>query len=123
MTHPRAERLQVALQEELADLIRREVKDPRLDAAGLCTIHAVRLSSDLSGARIYVTFVGGDTETGMAALARAAGFLSGAVTRRLHLRRAPALRFILDDTDARAAHIEALLRGDGGGQGGSGRGS
>jgi ribosome-binding factor A len=120
--HGRAERLQEALREELVGLIRREVKDPRLEAAGLLTVAAVRLSPDLGTARVYVSFVGGEAggdALGLAALARAAGFLAGAAARALRMRRSPSLRFILDDTEDRAAHIEALLRESGGSESGS----
>jgi ribosome-binding factor A len=103
------------MKHELAQLVSREVKDPRVHAAGLVTVTRIELSGDLSHARVGVSFIGGDAaaaEKAMEALGRVAGFLRGEVGRRLGLRHAPELKFIHDRSGEHAAHIDALLRGD-----------
>ena len=50
----RADRVGDAIQRELAALVRAELRDPRL---GMVNINAVRVSSDLSTAKVYLTFV------------------------------------------------------------------
>src|SRR5262245_6905148 len=111
----RAERLGEAMREELSGLLAREVKDPRVQAAGLVTVTRVEVAADLGVARVGVSFLGGDdrkTEAAMAALGRVAGWLRGEVGRRLSLRRAPELRFIRDRGGEHADKIDRLLRGE-----------
>ncbi|MFO7325959.1 MAG: 30S ribosome-binding factor RbfA [Pseudomonadota bacterium] len=100
-------RLESQVQRVLAELVAREVKDPRV---GPLTITQVKLAPDLSIARVYyVPFGGGagaDIEEGLAA---AAGFLRGEVGRRAGLRHAPKLEFIFDDSFDRAERLNALI--------------
>ena len=112
MSEGRQARLAAALRVEISDLVAREVKDPRVHAAGLVTVTRVELSPDLRSARAYVSFTG-DAAAGAAAvkaLTGAVGFLRGEVARRLSLRRAPDLRFIHDRTAEHVAKIDALLK-------------
>jgi ribosome-binding factor A len=96
------------MQRVLADLISREVKDPRV---GNVTITAVEVAQDLATARIFfVPFAGGREPAEVAAgLARAGGFLRGAVGRQLGLRHAPHLSFVFDDTLDKALHLTDLI--------------
>ena len=96
------------MQIALADLIRREVKDPRV---GNVTITAVEVDRDLSTARVFfVPFAGTHDPREVAeGLARAGGFLRGAVGRRLSLRHAPHLTFVFDDTLDKAAALTGLI--------------
>jgi ribosome-binding factor A len=96
------------MQRVIAELLLRELKDPRV---GSVTVTAVRLAADLSSARVFVTpFVSGHSPGEvLAGLTRAGGFLRGEVGRRLRLRHAPRLEFALDDTAERAAHLTGLI--------------
>ncbi len=98
------------MQRVLADLISREVKDPRV---GNVTITAVEVAQDLATARIFfVPFAGAhDPQEVAAGLARAGGFLRGAVGRQLGLRHAPRLTFVFDDTLDKAVHLTRLIDG------------
>lgn len=112
---PRAARIAEALREELARLIRDEVKDPRVGAAGLLTVSGVRVSGDLGHAEVGIAFSGGDAkaaEPAMKALGRVAGFLRGECGRALGIKHAPELRFHHDRSGEALAHIEKLLRDD-----------
>lgn len=101
-------RMEAQVQRVLAELIAREVKDPRV---GPVTVTQVQLARDLSTARIfYVPFGGGaggpEVQAGLMA---ASGFLRGEVGRRAGLRHAPRLEFVADDTFDRAARLTALI--------------
>jgi ribosome-binding factor A len=104
----RHSRIEAQMQRVLADLISREVKDPRV---GNVTITAVEVAADLATARIFfVPFAGGHDPLQVAeGLARAGGFLRGAVGRQLGLRHAPRLTFVFDDTLDKALHLTALI--------------
>ena len=115
MSASRADKVAAAIQEELAELIRRQVKDVRVHAAGILTVTRVEVSRDCSVARIWVSFVGGDDAKAQAAvegLERAAGFLRGEIGRNLQMRHAPDLRFQLDTTGELIARIDAAVKGD-----------
>lgn len=101
-------RMEAQVQRVLAELLPREVKDPRV---GPVTVTQVKLANDLSAARVfYVPFGGGEVSPELQqGLAAAAGFLRGEVGRRAGLRHAPRLEFIADDTYDRAARLNALI--------------
>lgn len=92
---------------ELARLIREELRDP---AIGFATITDVEMSPDLRNARVFVSVLGADYTTSVAALNHAAGKLRGAVGRGCALRHAPELHFVEDRTLERGARVEELLR-------------
>lgn len=104
----RSERVGDQMQRELADLIRLEVKDPRV---GMVTLSGVEVTRDLAHAKVFFTQLGGE-EKGLEAeqgLNHAAGYLRHALGTRLRLRSVPTLRFIYDDTPERGARISALI--------------
>jgi ribosome-binding factor A len=116
---PRNRKIEAELQRALAEIIAREVKDPRV---GNVTISAVDLAPDLRTARVFFTpFASAHSPQEVrAGLTRAAGFLRGAVSRRLGLRYAPRLQFVFDDAFDKAAALTDLInqavardRGDG----------
>lgn len=105
---PRSERVGDQIQRELAELIRLEVKDPRV---GMLTLSSVEVSRDLAHGKVYFTLLGG-REMGLeaeAGLNHAAGFLRKALGVRMRLRIVPQLRFIYDDTPEQGARISALI--------------
>ena len=105
---PRARRIEEQLKRLLSELIRREVKDPRV---GLITITAVSVTRDLSHAKVYFTpFAGiGDPEIALEALQHAAGYLRIQVRNQMRLRTAPELVFQLDDSLERGARLSTLI--------------
>ena len=105
----RSDRLADALQRELAQLIRDEVRDPRV---GMANINAVEVSSDLSSARVYLTFVDYDDDASQVAvetLNKAAGFLRSQLARVLQTRITPRLRFYYDTSGKKGQHLSALI--------------
>lgn len=109
----RAERMGETMRAELATLVRERLKDPRLAKAGIVTITQVRVTGDLSVARVLVGFMGGDDAAvpgALAALESAQGLLRGELGRALDLRRTPELRFIHDRTAEHLDKIDRLLK-------------
>jgi ribosome-binding factor A len=106
--YPRARRVEEQLKRLLADLIRREVKDPRV---GLITITSAEVSRDLTHAKVYFTpFAGiGDATAALEALRHAAGFLRHQVRNLMRLRVAPELDFQIDDSVERGARLSTLI--------------
>ena len=98
------------VQQELAQIIRAEMRDPRV---GLVSINEVSVSKDLSYADVYVTALDADDEGARKALievlSRAAGFLRSTLAKRHSMRTTPRLRFHYDEVATRGPRLEALI--------------
>jgi len=105
----RTERLGHQIRVELAELISREVKDPRI---GFITVTRVELSPDLHHARVFVSVMGNaeEQQSSLQGLSSAAGFLRHEIGHRLALRRVPELAFIQDHGAEAGEKIEMLLQ-------------
>lgn len=105
---PRARRVEEQLKRLLAELIRREVKDPRV---GMITITSAEVSRDLTHAKVFFTpFAGvGNAEAALEALRHASGYLRHQVRNLMRLRVAPELDFHIDDSVERGARLSALI--------------
>jgi ribosome-binding factor A len=106
----RTQRLSHLFREELADLIRTELSDPRLGE--IVSITRVDVSPDLENASAYVSVLGDpETKTAtMQALSHAEPFLRRHMLERLRIRKIPHLHFELDETIEEAAHVLDLMR-------------
>ncbi|HET7922106.1 MAG TPA: 30S ribosome-binding factor RbfA [Gammaproteobacteria bacterium] len=104
----RSSRVAGQLLRELSELIRREVKDPRVRNV---TVTKVDVTRDLSHAKVLISVLGedGPQPEVLAALQHAAGFLRRQLGRLLKMRSIPELHFAQDDTLERAAHLTALI--------------
>lgn len=97
------------IQRDLSELIRLEVKDPRL---GLITLTDVEVTPDYAHARVYYSVLPDDavqlkrTEEGLAACR---GFLRAKLGRMLKIHQTPELHFVRDDSVARAIAMSALI--------------
>jgi len=109
LTRRRPERLGHQIRVELAEILSREVKDPRI---GFATVTRVEITPDLHYARVYVSVLGTteERERSIEGLSSAARFLRHEIGHRLELRRAPELAFILDRGAEDGERIEMLLR-------------
>jgi ribosome-binding factor A len=107
----RPRRVAEAIRAELADLISREVKDPRV-REGMVAVSHVEVNRDLSVAEVGVSILVGDPKGVMAGLEKAAGFLRGPLARRLSLRISPELRFHHDKSQEMAGRIHEIVRDD-----------
>ncbi len=105
--YERHRRVASQLQRELADLIRHEIKDPRL---GWVTVDDVEVSRDLSVAKVYVSTLDmAQIDTALEILQGAAPVLRRELGRRLHIRQIPELRFFRDTAIERGMRITQLL--------------
>jgi len=107
---PRSHRVADFIQRELAELIRTEIKDPRVSS--MVTVSSVEVSRDLGTAKIHYTIMNpeeGEREETQKALKSAAGFLRRKLAPRLNTRSVPELRFYYDDSIERGAHMSALI--------------
>ena len=97
------------LREELTDIIRREVKDPRV---GFMTLTEVEMTPDLRQARVYVSVLGSDEERAetLAALRSAARFIRFHLKPRLRMRQIPELEFRDDRSMEHAQQIDRALK-------------
>ena len=107
--HRRADRVAEAIREDVATFLRGGAKDPRL--VGMVTVTGVDVAQDLRSAKIFVSILGTDSERAstLDALESMKGHLRSRLAKSLRLRLAPEIAFRLDESVARAAHIESLL--------------
>lgn len=109
MAGRRQKRVADLILRELSDIVRRRVKDPRLE--GL-TITGVKVSPDYGYADILIYRLGGDPEAldeALEGLESAKGFIRRELGSRISIRQTPELRFHLDESIDYGAHIESLL--------------
>ncbi|HEY0685206.1 MAG TPA: 30S ribosome-binding factor RbfA [Steroidobacter sp.] len=103
---PRAKRVGQQIQRALSELIRRELRDPRL---GMITLTDVRMSPDLSYAKVYYSVLGADPNLAQQILTQAADILRGPLGRALGIRHSPELRFVPDELIESGARLSALI--------------
>ena len=105
----RADRVAHLIQQIVAELLRRDISDPRLQAA---TITDVKVTRDLRVARVYFTAAGGAAAAAdmTRGFERASGFIKRSLAPRLGLRYMPELEFFYDESFDRGARIERLLK-------------
>jgi len=106
----RIQRLNHLFREELSDVIRTALSDPRIGE--IMSITRVNVSADRENADAYVSVLGdaGEKAATMAALTHAAPFLRRHLLERIRIRRVPHLHFQLDQTIEEAAHVLDLMR-------------
>lgn len=107
-TSQRAHRVGDQIQRELAQLLRDEIKDPRV---GRVTITAVEVSADLSHAKVFFTHLAGreHADEAVKALQRTAGFLRSELSHRLSLYSVPQLAFVYDDSIESGMRLTQLI--------------
>lgn len=106
----RTERIAEEVRNEVSLMLAGELKDPRLAAPVMVT--EVRLGAGMRTIRVFVSLAGDEAEraTTLEGLQAAKGFVRHELVERLHLRRAPDVLFMLDDSEEYGNRIENLLR-------------
>ena len=102
----RIDRIAEQIQRELAELIRLEVKDPRVRKV---TLTGVEVANDHSHAKVFYTSLDGDSPLLLQGLERAAGFLRSQLARRIKLYTTPELRFEYDESVERGDRLSRLI--------------
>ena len=105
----RSARVSGHIQKVLSDILKKNIKDPRLEMA---TITGVKMSRDLKTARIYFTTSGGSNSSKKAAegFNSARGYVKRTLAEQLGLRYMPELKFFYDESFEYVSHIDKVLK-------------
>ncbi len=106
-TFKRSARVGDQMVHEIADILMRKIKDPRI---GFATVTGVEVSDDLRNAKVFVSVYGGKKEETLKGLESASAFIRSELGRRMRLRFVPELLFRFDETVERGAHMMEILR-------------
>jgi ribosome-binding factor A len=104
----RLRRVADQIQRELAEIVRSELKDPRV---GMVTLTGVEVSPDLAHAKVYFTTLADDARRGevLAGLKRAAGFLRTELGHRIKVHNTPELHFLYDASVEHGVRLSRLI--------------
>lgn len=110
--YPRSYRVADQIQRELAELIRFQVKDPRVPQS--VTVAGVEVNRDLSHAKVFVTMLEFESDAqakseAIDGLNKAAGFLRRQLGKTMRLRSVPALHFSYDEVQQSATRLSGLI--------------
>lgn len=105
----RSNRVAEQMKKEIADILKRKVKDPRVE---FVTVTDVEVTGDLQQATVYVTVLEQQVkqEEALKGLEKAKGIVRSEVGKRIRLRITPELSFKIDESIAYGNHIDDLLR-------------
>ncbi|MGA2192662.1 MAG: 30S ribosome-binding factor RbfA [Nitrospirota bacterium] len=109
MDYKRADRVGDQIRAEIADILLRKTKDPRV---GFVTITRVDLSDDLKHAKVFVSIMGDEKQKKetLKGLKSGGHFMRGELGRRLKMRYIPELAFLIDESIERGARTLDILR-------------
>ncbi|MCX8597150.1 MULTISPECIES: 30S ribosome-binding factor RbfA [unclassified Gilliamella] len=106
----RSSRVGHELQKEIAIILQREIKDPRL---GMVTVSGVDISRDLSYAKVFVTFLNDDDpqviEQGLTVLNDAKGYIRTLIGKAMRLRIIPEIKFFYDESLVKGMQMSTLV--------------
>lgn len=106
----RSSRVGHELQKEIAIILQREIKDPRL---GMVTVSGVDVSRDLAYAKVFVTFLNDDDpqviEQGLAVLNDAKGYIRTLIGKAMRLRIIPEIKFFYDESLVKGMQMSSLV--------------
>jgi ribosome-binding factor A len=109
MAEHRIERLRELIKTEFGQILRRDLKDPRI---GFVSVTDVEVSHDCSHVKIFVSILGDDAskQATMDGLESAKGFIRTELGQRIRLRYTPEIHLIADDSMERGSRIMQLLQ-------------
>lgn len=103
-------RINMEVQRELSEIIRTEVKDPRLSAA-MTTVVSAEVTPDLKYCKAYISVFGSEeaAKAVLEGLNSAVGYIRKELARRVNLRNTPEIRFVLDQSIEYGVHMSRLI--------------
>ncbi|MFB5660522.1 30S ribosome-binding factor RbfA [Alteribacillus sp. HJP-4] len=109
MSNVRPHRVGEQMKKEMADILTRELKDPRVQ---FVTVTGVDVTGDLQQAKVFFTVLGEeeDKEKTLQALQKARGFIRSEIGKRIQLRKTPDISFAFDESIDYGNRIDKLLR-------------
>ena len=105
----RLSRVEEACKEELAEILQREIKDPRV---GFVTITEVKLTADLRHARVFLSIFGSEheSEQSLEGLESARGYLRSQLGKHLRLKYLPEIEFVHEHVAEDALKLDKLMK-------------
>ena len=105
----RRDRVAEQVRREIAELIRSEVKDPRV---GMISITDVEVTPDYAHAKVFFSTLGGSAQVAevLAGLSKASGFLRRELGKRIRIHTTPQLHFVFDESLERGMDMDQLIR-------------
>ena len=105
----RRDRVAEQVRREIAELIRSEVKDPRV---GMISITDVEVTPDYAHAKVFFSTLGGSAQVAevLAGLSKASGFLRRELGKRIRIHTTPQLHFVFDESLERGMNMDQLIR-------------
>lgn len=102
-------RIDEEMKKEISHIITYDLKDP--DITGLISVTKVKVSGDLSQAKVYVSMINAkNNKKVLAALKKSSGFVRTEVARKINLRQTPEIIFVFDDSIEYGARIDSILK-------------
>ena len=103
-------RINAEVQRELSEIIRNEVKDPRL-AEAMVSVVSVEVTPDLKYCKAYISVLGSDeaAKAVVEGLRSAVGYIRKELARRVNLRNTPEIKFILDQSIEYGVNMSRLI--------------
>lgn len=108
--YKRVDRFSQQLQREIAVILQREIKDPRVV---MPTVSGVDVSRDLSYAKVFITFLNDDEESvteGLSVLNEAAGYIRSLLGKRISSRVTPNVKFVYDSSTSEGMRMASLVK-------------
>ena len=105
----KSSRVNSEVQREIAELIRSEIKDPRISP--MTSVTKVDVTTDLKYCKVYISVFGDESskEDTLAGLKKASGFIRSQLAKRINLRNTPELTFIYDDSMEYGMYMSNLI--------------
>lgn len=101
------DRLNNSFVEHISNILRTEIKDGRIS---FVTVTAVKITNDLSYAKVYVTILNDkERDSILKQLNKASGFIERELSKRVDIRKMPNITFVYDDSLEYAANIENII--------------
>ena len=102
-------RINMEVQRELSEIIRREIKDPRIHP--MTSVVAVQVTPDLKYCKAYISVLGNEEEAKntITGLKSGEGYIRRELARTVNLRNTPQMRFILDQSIAYGVSMSKLI--------------
>ena len=104
-------RINGEVQRELSEIIRTEIKDPRV-AGTMISVVSADVTPDLKYCKAYISVLGGEdaaAEDALAGLKSAVGYIRRELANRINLRNTPEISFILDQSIEYGVHMSRLI--------------
>lgn len=109
MNKTRLTRIDDEIQKEIAEIIRAELKDPRLNK--LITVTRVNTTNDLKLCKVFVSIMaeGSEKKDAMEGLNNSAGFIRRQIASRINLRNTPEFSFVIDESLDESYRMSKIL--------------